>query len=190
MSNVDDLMVSVSKFPTISQEATLREAILTLDRVWEEYASGQREQRILLVFDHENSIVGKLTPKDVIRGLERSFGNLRGVPAAAAQANPLLDTYRYVMNSPSLRELRERTETPWDDLCSRTRDTRIKDFLTTPPSSQVIEAGDSLNKALHRFIVSGHNSLFVTKDKKLVGVLRFTDTYRELLDRVKHVCCA
>ena len=115
MNNVEDLMVSVSKFPAISQEATLREAILTLDRVWEEYAAGQREQRILLVFDHENSIVGKLTPKDVICGLEPGIGNLRGVTAAAAQADPLLETYRYVMNSPSLRELRERTETPWDD---------------------------------------------------------------------------
>lgn len=184
MNKVEDLMIPVGKFPVISQESSLREAILTLDRVEQEFSSGKREQRILLVVDQDNSVVGKLTPKDVIRGLEPNYERL-----LASQAASLASNYGYVMHSQSILALQDMTTTPWDDLCAKSKDTRIKDFLLAPPRSQIVELDDTLNKALHRFILGKHHSLFVTNGKQLVGLLRFTDVYREILGKIKHVCC-
>ncbi|MDI6746435.1 MAG: CBS domain-containing protein [Rhodocyclaceae bacterium] len=184
MSKVEDLMVPVGKFPVISQESTLREAILALDKVEQEFLSGQREQRILLVFDEQEGILGKLTPKDVIRGLEPNYGKLMAVHAVSFQ-----NDYKYVMQSQSLLELQDMTTTSWDNLCAKSKETRIKDFLVKPPLTQLVQVGDSLNKALHRFILGKHHTLFVTEGKKLVGLVRFTDVYREILGRIKYVCC-
>ncbi|MBS3935813.1 MAG: CBS domain-containing protein [Sulfuritalea sp.] len=184
MNKVEDLMITVDKFPAISQESTLREAILTLDQVETEFSSGKRQQRILLVVDGENRVVGKLTPKDVVRGLDADYPKKLG-----EHAKIIDDNYKYVMRSGSVRALQELGATAWDDLCVRSRDTKIKDFICDPPSTQIVEPGDSLNKALHRFIVGKHHSLFVTDGKRLIGLLRFTDVYRAILDKIKYVCC-
>jgi len=183
LDKVEDLMVPVEKFSVISQEATLGEAVLALDQAEQDFVSGRRPQRILLVLDQDNSVVGKLTPKDVIRGLEPSYERLMVVHAAS-----LADSYKYIMNSQSLLELQDQTTTSWDDLCVKAKDIKIKDFLIKPPRTQVVQIGDSLNKALHRFILGKHHSLFVTDSQQLVGVLRFTDVYRVILSRIKYVC--
>lgn len=185
LDKVEDLMVPVDKFPVISQEATLRETILALDKAEQEFASGAREQRILLVLDEKSDVLGKLTPKDVIRGLEPNYARLMTTQAASLASN-----YKYIMNSQSLLELQDLTTTPWDDLCAKGKDIKIKDFLIKPPLTQVVQVGDSLNKALHRFILGKHHSLFVTDGQRLVGLLRFTDVYRVILSRIKYVCYA
>lgn len=183
MDKVADLMIAVDKFPVISQESTLREAILTLDKVENEFSSGKRPQRILLVVDGENRVVGKLTPKDVIRGLDPDYAKQLG-----EHAKIINESYKYLMRSGALHALQELASTPWDDLCVKSRDTKIRDFIPDPPPTQIVEPGDSLNKALHRFIIGKHHSLFVTDGKRLIGLLRFTDVYRVILSKIKYVC--
>lgn len=181
MNKVEDLMVPVGKFPMISQEVILAEAVLALEKAQEEFAAGRREQRILLVIDQENRVVGKLTPTDVIRGLEPNYGKLVDTHASSYVSN-----FEYVIAS--MREQMEHSTAPWDDLCAKAKNTRIKDFLRKPTPGQVVQAGDSLNEALHRFILGRHDSLFVTDGQKLVGVIRFSDVYREILGKIKGVC--
>jgi hypothetical protein len=50
---------------------------MALERAQEEFLSGKREQRIMLVTDSENKVVGKLSPIDVVRGLEPNYEKLR-----------------------------------------------------------------------------------------------------------------
>ena len=75
-SLVKDLTVPIAKFPRISDTATFSGAVMALERAQEEYLSGKREQRILLVTDSENKVVGKLSPLDVVRGLEPDYETL------------------------------------------------------------------------------------------------------------------
>ena len=182
-NTVESLMVPVDKFPMISQDVTFSEAVLALDKAQEEFMAGKREQRILLVKDNENRIVGKLTPIDVIRGLEPNYGKLVDTHASAYVSN-----FDYVISS--MREQMQHLSAPWDDLCAKAKDVRVKEFLRKPTPAQVVQVSDSLNEALHRFILGGHDSLFVTDGQKLVGVIRFSDVYREIQGRIKGVCKA
>lgn len=182
-NKVEDLMVPVGKFPMISQEVTFAEAVLALDKAQEEFAAGKREQRILLVVDQENRVVGKLTPIDVIRGLEPNYGKLVDTHASAFVSN-----FDYVIST--MREQMQQMSAPWDDLCVKAKDVRVREFLRKPGPGQVVQTGDSLNEALHRFILGGHDSLFVTDGQKLVGVIRFSDVYRQILGKIKNVCAA
>ncbi|GAB6057435.1 CBS domain-containing protein [Desulfonatronum parangueonense] len=182
-NTVESLMVPVDKFPRISQDVTFSEAVLALDKALEEFMDGKREQRILLVYDNENRIVGKLTPIDVIRGLEPNYGKLVDTHASAYVSN-----FEYVIAT--MREQAQHLSAPWDDLCVKAKNVRVKEFLRKLTPAQVVQASDSLNEALHRFILGGHDSLFVTDGQKLVGVIRFSDVYREIQGKIKGVCKA
>lgn len=177
---VKDYTVPVDKFPRLSDSATFAEAVLALDKAQEEFASGKREQRIMLVFDNDNKIVGKLSPLDVVRGLEPDFDKL-----VDAQASSFISS-GYVIDA--MKDHALLWSTPLDDLCSSAGKIKVRDFIRKPSASQIIEAGETLNLAFHRFVLFRHDSLFVMDGQKLVGLLRFSDVYREIARRIKEVC--
>ncbi|EPR33119.1 CBS domain containing protein [Alkalidesulfovibrio alkalitolerans DSM 16529] len=178
---VRDFMVPISKFPMISEAATFAGAVMALERAQEEYLSGKKEQRILLIQDDEGRIVGKLSPIDVVRGLEPDYDKLVDEQASSRVVN-----FDYVIQSSKERALL--WAKPLDDLCSLAKDVLVKDFIRHPTKSQTIESDEMLNIAFHRFVMFRHDSLFVMEDGKLVGLLRFSDVYREIVRRIKEVC--
>ncbi|MCK9240985.1 CBS domain-containing protein [Desulfocurvus sp.] len=178
--SVKSFLVPVAKFPQIDQSATFAEAVLALEKAQEEYASGKREQRILLVRGEGGRIAGKLSPIDVVRGLEPDYDKIVPAPASAFVSST------YVINT--MKDLALLWSSPLADLCATARNLRIKDFLRAPEASQRIGIDDTLNAAFHRFVLFRHDSLFVMDGHKLVGMLRFSDVYREIVHRVKQTC--
>ncbi len=174
-------MKPVNKFPMIPDSATLAAAVLALEKAQEDYTSGKRECRTLLVYDQNKKIVGKLTPIDVVRGLEPNYEKVMDPKTHAYVRN-----FQYVIDS--MREQAVLWSKPLDDLCSVAKDVRVKDFILAPLPSQVVQAEDSLNTAFHHFVVARHDTLFVLDQQKLVGILRFSDVYREISRRLKDVC--
>ncbi|MCU0561713.1 MAG: hypothetical protein MUD16_16170 [Desulfobacterales bacterium] len=174
-------MVPIEKFPRIPDTATFSGAVIALEQAQEEYLAGKREQRILLVYDNENKIVGKLSPLDVVRGLEPDFDKFMKSTTSSQVAG-----FDYVIRS--MREKVTLWSKPLDDLCSKAIDVQVKDFLRPPSAQQLVRIGDSLNEAFHRFVLGRHDSLFVTDGPKLVGLIRFSDVYREIERRLKDVC--
>ena len=45
----------------------------------------------------------------------------------------------------------------------------------------MVRTDDSMDKAFHLFVVGRHDSLFVTEGEAVVGVIRFSDVYREIV---------
>jgi len=62
----------------------------------------------------------------------------------------------------------------------------VKDFMRRPDENHVIASGDYLSEALHLFVTGSHDSLFVTENGSVVGLLRFSDIYRMISNSVKH----
>lgn len=178
---VKDFMVPITKFPRISDTATFSGAVMALERAQEEFMSGKREQRILLVTDNENKVVGKLSPLDVIRGLEPDYEKL-----VDEQSSAYVGNFDYVIQP--LKDQSILWASPLDDLCSRAKDILVKDFIQAPRTHQVIDQEATLNSAFHRFVMFKHDSLFVMDGKKLVGLLRFSDVYREIGRKIKETC--
>jgi hypothetical protein len=42
-----------------------------------------------------------------------------------------------------------------------------------------------MDKAFHLFVVGRHDSLFVTDGKAIVGVIRFSDVYRKIVQTMR-----
>lgn len=178
---VRDFMVPIAKFPRISDTATFSGAVMALERAQEEFQSGKREQRIMLVTDADNKVVGKLSPIDVVRGLEPDYDKL-----VDEQSSVYVEKFDYIIQP--MKEQTTLWSKPLDDLCDKAKDIQVKDFIQPPKSSQIIDQDANLNSAFHRFVMFRHDSLFVMDGKKLTGLLRFSDVYREIGRRIKESC--
>lgn len=183
MDGVWDLVIPAAEFPVISEEASLREAILALDTAHSDFMAGKRKQRLLFVLDSAGDVIGKVSPKDVLKGLIPNYANL-----ADRQAAKLPGDFDYLRNSRALQGLMEYTVMPWDDLCVMARDVKVKDFVLRPDQNQIVQLRDNLNKAIYRFILGRYDNLFVADDGKLVGMIQFADVYGMVLDRIKTKC--
>ncbi len=178
---VKEFMVPIGDFPTVLDTATFNEAFLALEKAQENFQAGKAKQRIVIVRDAGNKVVGKLSPLDLIKGLEPDFDRVVNVmPSTKAAA---MD---YVIKT--MRQTATLWSKPLEDLCGKAKNVQIKDFLKRPKPTQVIQAEDSLNNALHNFVFGGHDSLFVTEGGRLVGILRFSDVYRFIGDKIKSSC--
>ncbi len=66
---VKDLMVPLSEYATVTEDATLFEAVLSLERAQENFEDKHTRyrHRAILVLDKDGRVVGKLSQLDVLR---------------------------------------------------------------------------------------------------------------------------
>ncbi len=76
-------------------------------------------------------------------------------------------------------------ESPFKDLCRKAADVHVKDFAKIPNEGQTVDAKDTLSKCFHLFVVNRHDTLFVMEKNEFIGMLRFSDVYREVAQTMK-----
>ena len=70
---VKEIMRPISEFSVISGDATFMEGMIALENVDEQFKSGRTPERILLVQDKDQKIIGKISPMDIVQGLEPKY---------------------------------------------------------------------------------------------------------------------
>lgn len=175
---VRELMVPIDQFPRISKTASFYDALLALEDAQEKYLSGESEQRILLVEDENGKVIAKISPIDLIRGLEPKFDE--------AEAEKNFTRFGVGFAIKSMRQQYRLWQTPFADLCRKARDVKIKDFITdASPEDQSVKTDDSLTKAFDWFVLGRHDSLFVYEGDEIAGLLRFSDVYKKVSKTMK-----
>jgi predicted transcriptional regulator len=170
---VRELMIPIDQFPKISREDAFYDALLTLEESQKKYLMGESEQRILLVQDEDGKVVGKISPIDLLRGLEPNYDEV--------EVGEDLARFGIGYALKSMRQQYRLWQTPFSDLCRKARDVKIKDFLTKASiEEQSVHVDDSLAKAFDWFVMGRHDSLFVFDGQELVGILRFSDVYKKI----------
>ena len=74
---------------------------------------------------------------------------------------------------------------PLDDICRKAGEQSVKKFMYSPSEGEYIKAEASLDVAIHQLIMGQHQSLLVTRDNKIVGILRLTDVFAAVFHRMK-----
>ena len=169
-----NLMKPVADFPRISVQATFAEAIEALRRSQEDYLAGKRKQRILLVEDQDGNVLGKLSPMDVVRGLEPRYDKIDSM-----QENILYGVPHIVK---SMKDEFRLWHEPLTDLCRKAGDLRIESFLNKPDPDHSVAIDDQLDKAFHLFVTLRHDSLYVLEGERIIGLLRFSDVYAAICE--------
>ncbi len=76
---------------------------------------------------------------------------------------------------------------PLDDICKKAGQKPVKEFVEPFNEGEVVEEETSLNEAIHMLVVGQLQSLLVTREGEVTGILRLTDVFHEVLKMVK-VC--
>ena len=177
---VKDLMVPLSEYATVAEDATLFEAVLALEKAQEKFEDKHTryQHRAILILDKDGNVIGKLSQLDVLRALEPKYqdmidgkGSHRfGFTKQFMQS--LLQEYHLFAN-------------PLEDICRKAGSRNVKDFMYTPGEGEYVSEDASLDEAIHQLIMGHHQSLLVTRDEKIVGVLRLTDVFAAVFHKMK-----
>ena len=175
---VKEMMIPLEDYATVSEEATLYEAVLALEEAQREFAQDKYRHRAILVYDKNRRIAGKLSQLDVIRSLEPKYEGM----------GDLKDLTRFGLSPDYLRQMIKDHglwKQPIDDICKTAARLKVKDIMYTPTEGEYVAEEASLNEAVHRLIIGHHQSLLVTKGAEIVGVLRLTDVFSKICDFIK-----
>jgi CBS domain-containing protein len=175
---VKDLMVPVDRYCAVSEDATLYDAVMELEKARIQYEARGRPYRAVLVSNKEGQVIGKLSQLDVLRSLEPRYtevGDLRKVSGFGISAEYLH----------SMMETFELWKAPLDDLCRKALDHKVGDLVKSPLEGEIIDQDATLNRAVHQLVVGHFQSLLVISKGEFVGILRLADVFHEVTERMK-----
>jgi CBS domain-containing protein len=173
---VKDLMVPLSEYATVSKEATLSEAVMTLKEA-QKVGESKYVHRAVLVYDKEKRIVGKLDMLSVLRALEPKYDEMLPRKKSYHLGLPLQ------LQKTMLEQLRLWDE-PLDHICQKAVDKKVKNFMIEPTEGEHISQSASINEAIHQLVMGAYQSLLVTEGKKIIGILRLTDVFEEITNEI------
>jgi CBS domain-containing protein len=177
---VNELMVPLAKYASVSQEDTLFEAVMALEKAQEKFDQSRYRHRAVLIYDNEGNIVGKVSQLDVLRALEPKYKAM-DIPGSLSRFG-LTKRFQETM----LNELRF-WDKPMDDICRKASRIKVKEFMYTPSEGEYINEDETMDRAINQLVMGHHQSLLVMKDDKIVGILRATDVFMEIV-RVMKAC--
>ncbi|MCD6296589.1 MAG: CBS domain-containing protein [Deltaproteobacteria bacterium] len=178
--SVKDLMVPLEEYATVSEEATLFEAVMALEKAHEELDRSRFKylHRAILVLDENNKVVGKISQLDALRALEPKYVEMgdTGAISRAGFSPQFLKSMmkRYSIFGGTLR-----------DICAKAAKVKVKNFMYTPGEGEYIEENVHLGEAIHQLVMGRHQSLLVTRDEQIVGILRLTDVFVHVFQEMR-----
>jgi len=175
---VKDLMVPIEEYACVSEEATLYEAVLALEEAQKRPTKRAYKHRAVLVCTASGTIVGKVSQLDVLRALEPKFKNLEDV-GLLGRFGLGPDVVKIITKEMSI------LEKPLQDLCKKAARIRVRDIMHSPSTGEFVSETASLNEAIQLLVLGPHQSLLVTRGDAIVGVLRLSDVYTEISERIK-----
>ena len=175
---VKDLMVPIEEYATVPKNATLREAVLSLEKAQLSLDPSQHKHRAILVLDESGKVLSKITMKDILIALEPNYGKVEGME--------VLERSGY---SPDLiKSMLEDTNLwaePLQFFHERATKLKLSEFIKTPSEDEYIEENDTLGEATRQLVVFPYHSLLVTRGDEVVGILRLSDVFAKICDIIR-----
>ena len=174
---VKELMVPLSEYATIPGDATLNEAVAAL-RAAQNGRDDKYPHRAVLIFDEKKRIVGKIDLLCILRALEPKYDKM-------LSREPSLHLGFTREFQKAMLEQLKLWDGPMEHICRKACDKKVESFMVRPTDEEHIEAGATLDEAIHQMIMGHYQSLLVTKDGEILGILRLTDVFETVADAIE-----
>ena len=170
---ISELMRPIDEFPFISNEATFMEGVVALENADQEFRLGNAPERILLVHDVKGKIIGKLSPMDIVQGLEPKYDDIDHFKSSQYS--------KMIRNSlKAMRDEFRLWQRPLGELCEKAHTIKIHNFNKMPTPDHMVMIDDNVDVAFHLFVTKRHGSLFVKDGQDIVGLILFSDVYKRI----------
>jgi predicted transcriptional regulator len=74
---------------------------------------------------------------------------------------------------------------PIEVICGKAANLTVKDFMYTPTEGEYVKENAYLGEAIHQLVMGHHQSLLVTREEEIVGILRLTDVFKHIFQTMK-----
>ena len=171
-SSLEELMVPLAEYATVSEEANILEAFNALGEAQKAFDPKRYRHRAVLVLNEENRVVGKLSQHDLLQALEPGIKESKERKTGAASQFGFSQKF---IESVSLQY--DFWGRPLENLYKKALDQKVKSVMYTPTEGEYIKVSANMNETIHRLIVGKHHSLLVTDGPDIVGIVRLTDVF-------------
>ena len=175
MKRVREMMIPLELYPWVRIDDKLRKAVKVMEEAHLEVGRRVSLPRVLLVFDHDDDLVGIVRRRDIMRGLEPDF----------LVSQPLEYRVKFfeVAADPHLTELSSdlSKEVDLDRVVKGLREQAnrpVGDVLR--PISTQLGPDDQVMKAVYEMVSLNESLIPVVDDDKVIGVVRSVDVFHEL----------
>jgi CBS domain-containing protein len=155
---VKDLMIPLEDYPHIPYWFTLRQAMAIVREAAIKF-EGSFEPRAVLVFDEKYQLMGILTLRDIIKGLEPRFLTETNL----IKMDPSLTVLMGDLLGPQMKEHSQR---PVSEVMS--------------PIQVTVDGNAPIVKALYLMIKENVGLMPVIQDSKVAGMIRLSDLFGEI----------
>lgn len=177
---VQEIMIPISDYVTVQKEDSLVEVLQLLERTRKSDIG--HAHRDAIVVDTNGVFIGKITMLDVFRALEPNYKKV-----VRHQEKGVL-TDEFVMKA--VKEFNLWIE-PTQTICERGSRLKVADVMHTAEKMEYVNETDTLETAIHLFVMGVHQPLIVKNTNgKVTGVLRFGDVFESVRQRLLDVSCS
>ena len=171
---VKELMVPLSEYATVFEDATLSDAIDALETAQSQFDKSRYRHRAILVCEKKtNKILGKISQSDVIRALEPKY-DLLGEKDATSRVGFSPQFMKSILDQYEL------WYEPLKDICHKAGKQKVTEVMYKLTRGEYVKEESGLNEAVHQLIMGHHQSLLVSRGEAIVGVLKLTDVFMEV----------
>jgi len=163
---VKDVMIPISSYVTVKKNDTLIGVLQALDNARESEA--EHAHRDAIVVDGTGEFAGKVTMLDIFRTLEPNYSKVDEKTSMGALTQLFVNK--------AVKDFNLWME-PMQDVCTRGAHKIVGDVMHAPGDADFIREQDSIELALHKYVMGVHQPLIVKDGDAVTGVLRFGDVF-------------
>ena len=163
---VKDVMIPISRYVTVKKADTLIDVLQALDSA--RASEAEHAHRDAIVVDEDGEFVGKVTMLDIFRALEPNYRKVEEKKSMGTLTQLFVDKAVKYFNI---------WMEPMQDVCSRGAHKFVGDVMHVPEDADYIDETDSIELALHKYVMGVHQPLIVKQGDTVTGVLRFGDVF-------------
>ena len=163
---VKDVMIPISTYVTVKKTNTLIDVLQALDAA--RNSEAEHAHRDAIVVDDNGKFAGKVTMLDIFKALEPNYKRVEEKSSMGAL------TQLFVAKA--VKDFNLWME-PMQDVCSRGAHKVVSEVMHVPGEADYISEADSIELALHKYVMGVHQPLIVRNGDTVAGILRFGDVF-------------
>jgi CBS domain containing-hemolysin-like protein len=176
---VKDLMVPISEYAAVRVGTSLLDAILELEKAQEAYTTSKYQHRAILVLDQDDTVIGKISQLRLLKAVETRDDLINGLD--------ILRSFNFSDDYIVSQRQKRRLQEPIIDreYLHRVTDKKVEEFMQKPTPGEIVSEESSLDIAIHKLVSGTHLSLLVTREEKIVGILRIADVFAAVFHEMR-----
>lgn len=167
---VKNIMIPVENYIAVAENHSLIDVLQALENA--RSSSDNHAHRDALVTGPNADIIGKITMIDIFRAIEPNYRKI-GIDEAVAGGRGELNR-EFIIDAIDNFNL---WVEPAKTLCDRGSALKVSEVMHVLDELEYLNEEDSLEKALHRYVMGVHQPLIVKQGETVTGVLRFGDLF-------------